>query len=106
MAKTLSYDGHSAVSIIPKKESTGKQSKENDIKKNDKIDRNQNYKTDYGKEILFYYSTTEIKVITEDKIINFSNFISAVGGNLGLFIGFSFLGFFSCFYNLIEFLLK
>ena len=52
-----------------------------------------------GTEILFYYSTTSIQILTQDTMINFSNFVSAVGGNLGLFVGFSFLGFFSCFYQ-------
>ena len=103
-ATTLSYDKHSSFSI---------NSSENSRDTRDAMIINQS-QTNYGtpsahviglavekdeKEILFYYSTTSIQILTEDAVINFSNFVSAVGGNLGLFVGFSFLGFFSCFYK-------
>ena len=101
-AQTLSYDAHSTISIIPGRESALKQSNENGIKKNSENEKNRSKDIGDTKEVMFYYSTTQIKVMSEDKIINFSNFISAVGGNLGLFIGFSFLGFFSSFYNVIK----
>ena len=52
--------------------------------------------------IFFMYATTEIKVITEELLINFSNFVSSVGGNLGMFIGFSCFGVFSWTYDLIK----
>ena len=45
--------------------------------------------------MFFMYSTTEIKVVTEEFLISFSNFISSIGGNLGMFIGFSCFGAFS-----------
>ena len=82
-ATTLSYDKHSSFSIngTPSADVIGLA-----------VDNDE-------KEILFYYSTTSIQILTEDAVINFSNFVSAVGGNLGLFVGFSFLGFFSCFYK-------
>ena len=45
--------------------------------------------------IFFMYATTEVKVITQELLISFSNFISSIGGNLGMFIGFSCFGAFS-----------
>ena len=45
--------------------------------------------------MFFMYSTTEVKVVTEELLISFSNFISSIGGNLGMFIGFSCFGVFS-----------
>ena len=59
-------------------------------------------KIDKNHFIYFYYSTTEVPVQTEEFILDSANFISAIGGNLGMFIGFSFLGFFSWFYDKIE----
>ena len=56
------------------------------------------------KFIMFYYSTTELKIETKELLLNFPNFLSAVGGNLGMFIGFSFLGFFSAFYDMMKLL--
>ena len=85
-ARTLSYDRNTFVSINPDIEPPNSVVKDREEAKN-------------GTEILFYYSTTSIQILTEDAVINFSNFVSAVGGNLGLFVGFSFLGFFSCFYK-------
>ena len=40
------------------------------------------------------YSTMEIKAGTEEFLISFSNFISSIGGNLGMLIGFSCFGVF------------
>ena len=42
--------------------------------------------------ITIYYATTDISVSSTSKLINLSTFISNVGGNLGLFVGFSVLG--------------
>ena len=39
-----------------------------------------------------YYATTNVKVSTTSLKIDLSTFISNVGGNLGLFVGFSVLG--------------
>ena len=41
--------------------------------------------------VYLYYSTTDINVSTTSKLITLSSFISEIGGNLGLFIGFSFM---------------
>ena len=48
------------------------------------------------------YATTEVKVITQELLISFSNFISSIGGNLGMFIGFSCFGVFSWAFDLVK----
>ena len=42
--------------------------------------------------LYFYYATADVKVSTTSLKIDFNTFISNVGGNLGLFVGFSVLG--------------
>ena len=37
------------------------------------------------------FSTTDVNLSEEVKLSNFPDFVSSVGGNLGLFLGFSFL---------------
>ena len=49
--------------------------------------------------IFFFYSTTDIRVESVEILVDFNSFISSVGGSLGLFLGFSFLGFLSLFYD-------
>ena len=99
---TLPYDSNSHIQIVSGKgKYQGKlESKEEEglmiSKDNDEIETEKGYK-----EVLFYYSSTSVKVISQEKILDFSNFLSAIGGNLGLFVGFSFLGFFTCLYDLI-----
>ena len=39
-----------------------------------------------------YYTTSDIREVSSNTLVDFANFISSVGGNLGLFLGFSFLG--------------
>ena len=39
-----------------------------------------------------YYTTADETVFTSDQLVDMAGFISSVGGNLGLFLGFSFLG--------------
>ena len=55
--------------------------------------------------ISMYYTTSDIATYTENRLIDFSGFVSAIGGNLGLFLGFSFLGilfsFYECFENVL-----
>ena len=41
--------------------------------------------------ISVYYSTTDVKISATTTIITASTFISSIGGNLGLFLGFSFV---------------
>ena len=38
------------------------------------------------------YTTADETVYSTDRLVDFASFISSVGGNLGLFLGFSFLG--------------
>ena len=47
---------------------------------------------DNEKTITIYYATTDINVSSTSKLIDLPTFISSVGGNLGLFVGFSVLG--------------
>ena len=47
--------------------------------------------TENGTILMLTYQTTDMKVTQKVKILDESSFISSVGGNLGLFIGFSFL---------------
>ena len=48
------------------------------------------------------YSKTIVTVKTISKLIDFPTLISSVGGNLGLFVGFSFINVLYFFYRLIE----
>ena len=49
------------------------------------------YRAEGSISLWFSYQTMDISVSQRVKILNASSFISSVGGNLGLFIGFSFL---------------
>ena len=44
-----------------------------------------------GTVLMFSYPTLDMVVTQNVKILDGSSFVSSVGGNLGLFIGFSFL---------------
>ena len=90
-ADTLSYDKYTTVSIFPEDQNTS-----------NVLSENQTIEEDESKAIIFYYSSTEVDVYTTDLLVNFSNFVSSVGGNLGMFIGFSFLGCFSGLYDMIK----
>ena len=68
----------------------------------DNKDGIKNSKKESPRAIFMYYSTTDIKVSTTSKLISLSSFISSIGGNLGLFVGFSFLSTFFFFYNFLE----
>ena len=58
--------------------------------------------TSFTRSIGMYYTTAYVATFTEDHLIDFSGFVSAVGGNLGLFLGFSFLGMLFSLYEYIE----
>ena len=68
----------------------------------DSKEENANSTKESARAIFMYYSTTDIKVSTTSKLISLSSFISSIGGNLGLFVGFSFLSTFFFFYNFLE----
>ena len=91
-AATLSYDKYASLLVAP----------ETLTKNASKLENGKYQGKDENKQVYVYYSSTEVNVLTEEFILDFSNFISAIGGNLGMFIGFSFLGFFSWFYDMIE----
>ena len=52
--------------------------------------------------IKVYYTTGDELIFSSDRLVDFSNFISSVGGNLGLFLGFSFLGLLLTFFERAE----
>ena len=49
-----------------------------------------------------YYTTADVAKYTANKVVDLPTFISAVGGNLGLFLGVSFLGTFFWIYEEME----
>ena len=51
-----------------------------------------NNETASYRNLAIYYGTTDVKVSTTSLKIDLPTFISSVGGNLGLFVGFSVLG--------------
>ena len=99
---TLSYDEFATLSISPEIEEDSIAQDQTTVKHEDS--KRSKKPTNVPKFIMFYYSTTELKIETKELLLNFPNFLSAVGGNLGMFIGFSFLGFFSAFYDLLKLL--
>ena len=58
--------------------------------------------TAFTRYITMYYTTADIATFTSDKLVNFSAFVSGIGGNLGLFLGLSFLGMLFWFYEWME----
>ena len=99
---TLSYDEFATLSISSEIE--GDSNGKDQITNEHKDSKRSKGSTYVPKFIMFYYSTTELKIETKELLLNFPNFLSAVGGNLGMFIGFSFLGFFSAFYDMMKLL--
>ena len=49
-----------------------------------------------------YYTTADETEFNTDKLIDLASFIGSVGGNLGLFLGFSFLGMLFPLYDYVE----
>ena len=52
-----------------------------------------------ARTILLYYSTTNVRISSTSTLISLSSFISSIGGNLGLFVGFSFMSVFLVVYK-------
>lgn len=61
-----------------------------------------NDSSSFTRNIWMYYTTTAISTFETDKLIDFSTFISAIGGNLGLFLGISFVGVLFSLYDWIQ----
>ena len=58
--------------------------------------------TSFTRYITIYYTTANVATFTSEQLIDFPTFISATGGNLGLFLGLSFLGVLFSLYEYIE----
>lgn len=56
--------------------------------------------------IYLYYTTADETTLSSEVMIDFAGFISATGGNLGLFLGFSFMGMIFELFDWIEAKLK
>ena len=52
--------------------------------------------------VYLYFTTPDEKYYSADLVIDFPTFISSIGGNLGLFLGFSCMGVLSRLYTWIE----
>ena len=65
---------------------------------------NESTKVEYSQQrfIYLYYTTADETRISSELLIDFVGFISAIGGNLGLFLGFSFMGMIFELYDWIE----
>ena len=65
---------------------------------------NQSTKLGYyqPRNIYLYYTTADETTLSSEVMIDFPGFISATGGNLGLFLGFSFMGMIFELYDWIE----
>ena len=58
--------------------------------------------TSYPRYVYVYYSTSDEITYTSNLLIDLPTFISSTGGNLGLFLGFSFMGMLFSLYEWIE----
>ena len=65
---------------------------------------NESTKVGYSQQrsIYLYYTTADETTLSSEVLIDFASFISAIGGNLGLFLGFSFMGMIFELYDWIE----
>ena len=59
-------------------------------------------KTHDHRAVLARYSKTVVTEMTTSKLIDTATFISSIGGNLGLFVGFSFINGFFFMYEYVE----
>ena len=59
-------------------------------------------KGSFPRYIYIYYITSDETTYTSSLMIDWPTFISSIGGNLGLFLGFSFLGILFPMYEKIE----
>ena len=70
-----------------------------DYRHNNSIVTRYENQTDDGFQLHFYYKTLKVEEKTETLVYDVGNFLTAAGGNLGLFLGFSCL---SVLFTLIE----
>ena len=71
---------------------------------NDYDTDNDMYSDDYLKwrYVYIYYTTANVITYSSDLMIDFPGFISSTGGNMGLFLGFSFMGMLFSLYEWME----
>ena len=75
-----------------------------DQEERDSQNMNESAKVGYSQRryIYLYYTTADETTLSSEVLIDFAGFISAIGGNLGLFLGFSFMGMIFELYDWIE----
>ena len=76
----------------------GEESYANDCRWNNQEENYENA----SRWIYMSYSTTKVKISTTSRLIEFASFVGSVGGNLGLFVGFSFISMFFFVYEQLE----
>ena len=57
---------------------------------------------DWPRYVYVYFTTADETRYESDRLVDFSTFISSIGGNLGLFMGFSFMGMIFALFGWIE----
>ena len=60
------------------------------------------YEDSQSRYVTLYYATADEITYSSDLLIDFPGFISATGGNLGLFLEFSFMGMLFTLYRWME----
>ena len=74
----------------------------NDLESNDDLAESKDKKVLTRRFFYVYYTTSDTTEISSDILVDFATFIGSIGGNLGLFLGFSFLGMSLPFYDKVE----
>ena len=74
----------------------------NDLEPNDEQAESNDKKVLTRRFFYVYYTTADTTEISSDILVDFATFIGSIGGNLGLFLGFSFLGMSLPFYDKVE----
>ena len=86
--------------------SSGEASETGNRGQEERNSQNMNESTQVGysqqRSIYLYYTTADETTLSSEVLIDFAGFISAIGGNLGLFLGFSFMGMIFELYDWIE----
>ena len=99
------YEGNSDSVTTPTLQS-GETSETSMRGQEERSSKNMNESTKVGysqqRSIYLYYTTADETTLSSEVLIDFPGFISAIGGNLGLFLGFSFMGMIFELYDWIE----
>ena len=64
--------------------------------------------TAFDRSLVMYFTTADVNAYSSERMIDLPTFISSTGGNLGLFLGFSFMGILFSIYEGVQqqFLMK